>query len=699
MTLLYTLLTLWLGVQGAVFVHVDDAAAPVHPQKKPVFSVSGWALDIGAPDATGVDHVRVVAGTSCDGTVLATAPLKVSRPDVVAMLGLDAGFLQSGYRVTLRDVPVGEFTYQVCAYQTATGNYVPSGAPVTATVLPYSGHVTRSTQVAAVWLAACVVALVTLMTLERRHGRGYPRWRWAVGVAFGALPMLFIGQLVYYYGMNAPIRDEWEISTVLYANFALRNADWGAFWALQNEHRYVVPRLISLTLAEFTRYNLRALTVVNLAMAAALVAPLVALYHGAKKRKFGAYGLILPLALLLHFPRYWSRWADPLSLSLFSALLFSLLSIVLVFTIQSPRRAFWLAALSALIASLSFFTGNIAWVVGGLAVLWRYRRSWYAPLWGGLAALVGITYLMSYLTADSGTTTATPSLVPMLHYVAVLIGSPLVAPGSLNPAYPHATALGVGAALLVGVTSWQVSRKTSFGAVVPWLLIALWVVINALFAAYARVGTYSPASAAGTLRYAMYGAVFWAVAVVLTIRTFALSEHRIVKGLCVVVLVGIGVQYTLTNMDAMRKLDRRYPQEELAHGLDCLNEYQTVTDGCYMLLNPYPFDEAMVLDAAPMLIQRRASFIWQDEFLLLPDDAVSGAFATDANTLQVVEPATWRVFVTAQQPVKLVVDGAVSINGQPPAPVTDLSPYAGDFITITLPEGTYTAPRLEYLPR
>jgi len=102
-------------------VHIDtplESAGTVAP-----VLVAGWAFDRGTASGPGVDLVRVFAGGSCAGTVLADATLGIARPDVRSAFGLPASFSNTGFSASVTPPGIGVQLITVCARSTLTGQF------------------------------------------------------------------------------------------------------------------------------------------------------------------------------------------------------------------------------------------------------------------------------------------------------------------------------------------------------------------------------------------------------------------------------------------------------------------------------------------------------------------------------------------------------------------------------------------------
>ncbi len=72
------------------------------------------------------------------------------------------------------------------------------------------------------------------------------------------LPAIWLGTLIYVYGVDTPYWDEWdEVPSALVKQEA-GNLHLSDLFAQHNEHRILFPRLIMLVTAHLTSWNVRA---------------------------------------------------------------------------------------------------------------------------------------------------------------------------------------------------------------------------------------------------------------------------------------------------------------------------------------------------------------------------------------------------------------------------------------------------------
>jgi hypothetical protein len=115
-----------LDTNALVFIDTprQNAAAP-----RP-FTLSGWAVDTGAPTGTGIDMVAVwvYPTDQAPPRFVGVATYGTSRPDVGALLG-DARFTSSGYSLTVSasNLAVGAYDLVVFGHSTVTGGFTAVG--------------------------------------------------------------------------------------------------------------------------------------------------------------------------------------------------------------------------------------------------------------------------------------------------------------------------------------------------------------------------------------------------------------------------------------------------------------------------------------------------------------------------------------------------------------------------------------------
>ena len=114
------------GTSDFTFIASDAQMAVEAPADaatvQTTFNVTGWAVEPakytgGGP---GIDLIRITEDNGgCEFNILAEAAPSIARPDVVAALGLDNSYLNSGFDIPIT-APEGSLTFTVCARQTGS---------------------------------------------------------------------------------------------------------------------------------------------------------------------------------------------------------------------------------------------------------------------------------------------------------------------------------------------------------------------------------------------------------------------------------------------------------------------------------------------------------------------------------------------------------------------------------------------------
>jgi hypothetical protein len=87
--------------------------------------------------------------------------------------------------------------------------------------------------------------------------KGGPFGRPALTFLVLTLPALWVGWLIYRYGVDTPWGDEWDTTRLLVEKMQAGTLGLGDFFAFHNEHRIFFPRVLTFALALFTHWNVR----------------------------------------------------------------------------------------------------------------------------------------------------------------------------------------------------------------------------------------------------------------------------------------------------------------------------------------------------------------------------------------------------------------------------------------------------------
>ncbi|HEX6508888.1 MAG TPA: hypothetical protein VF221_14770, partial [Chloroflexota bacterium] len=314
--------------------------------------------------------------------------------------------------------------------------------------------------------------------------------------------------------------------------------------------------------------------------------------------------LTVPLALLLFSFSQFENWLLPFQVS-FTATTFGLACVVYALATSSVGlRSFLVAAVGALIASLSNLDGLLVWIVFLPAVL-RAGRRW-ALTWAALAIAVIVPYFVGFENSSTGIRP-----LAMIGYTLAYLGAPVGFPSLL----PSQLAGGVSIALVL-VNLWMYrSLRGVIAPLVVWIGLAWFALACAVTTAAGRAAQLGNAQALSS-RYQAFAALWWVALVVIGwltaqrwLNTPSSGSRRFPRlSLGTLLIDGVALGLTClglahTNVtgfhDASMWLDaERYDQQ-------CIVQFRSAADSCLALYYPDPTEvrrKAAILEREHMAI-------------------------------------------------------------------------------------------------
>jgi hypothetical protein len=434
------------------------------------------------------------------------------------------------------------------------------------------------------------------------------------------IPVYVLVGLIERYGVNVPYWDEWNWSVSRFLANDLPELRLGRFWALRAEHRVFVPQLVGTGLAHLTDLNMFANLYAKLGLSVVIFALLVRMYTR-RAQAVGAPLIALVFSALVFSIVQWPRWIDPRPLPTTFAILGTVLTLSALCGGPPSRWRVAVAGAGAYLASLSYFSGNLTWLIGaGLLVCTGYRGLRTYGIWIAMTLTVWIPYAVDFWGSDSlARTTESPTIRQLGRFLLVFLGSPLVDTDPFVYGQEPAMALGVAGLGMCAVAALAAPRWIADGwrKCLPWLALAAWVVMSGAAAAYGRAGLGSHAARAE--RYRVYGSVFWIAVAALIAVALCEPWRKDRKGLllgglllrlCPAVLAAwVCVGYVDASLAATAAGNFGRLPKLLIKGRDCLLTYETADDACLGLLLNHPGQLRSML---PELLRRRASFLFPE---------------------------------------------------------------------------------------
>ena len=245
-------------------------------------------------------------------------------------------------------------------------------------------------------------------------------------------PALILGWLVWRYGVNLPVWDEWNVPGVAIVQSVTEQITWQDWIHQHNESRKLFPRLLFVSLARLTNWNIKYEMLVSFLLACSIS---FNVYHLSKitlncsPRKRSVY--LLLANLLIFSPMQWDNWLWGLQAITFVPIASITASVAIIFSRNSLFIKFVSSGILATIATFSFANGLLSWIVIFPALIWfgqgKKQTTQIVAGWLLLFVLNLTVYFHGYVKAET-----TPSFLEVfvnpfrtIAYFVSFIGSPL----------------------------------------------------------------------------------------------------------------------------------------------------------------------------------------------------------------------------------------------------------------------------------
>jgi hypothetical protein len=288
--------------------------------------------------------------------------------------------------------------------------------------------------------------------------------------------------LVYFHGITVPYKDHWTLAPLLY-KLHLGELGFHDLWAQHNSHRLLFPRIIMLTLVYLSKWNiyLELYTSFTLAIFALLILTrLLKLSCGASFNRWHAVLLSSMVFTPTQYENFLMGWQIQIFLSNLSVL--AAIYAVVRFT---GTKGLLSSSAAATVASYSFSTGMLSWLVIGFILLlhprWHIK---YFLVMGTIFVLVATSYFAGYKPGHHQVFFWEEPF-NFLLYVFAFLGSPL-----FIGEYFISCIIGFSFSIVfvcLSVHAWRLGRD-EFIKLLPWIATGLYVIMSAIAIATGRLG-------------------------------------------------------------------------------------------------------------------------------------------------------------------------------------------------------------------
>ena len=246
-------------------------------------------------------------------------------------------------------------------------------------------------------------------------------------------PALVLGWLVWRYGVNLPVWDEWHVPGVAIVQSVTEQITWEHWIYQHNESRKLFPRLLFVPLARLTNWNIKYEMLVSFLLACSIS---FNVYHLSKitlncsPRKRGIY--LLLANLLIFSPMQWDNWLWGLQAITFVPIASITASLAIIFSQNYLFIKFLSSGILATVATFSFANGLLSWIVIFPSLIWvsrqhKKRTTLIVAGWLLLFIFNLTVYFHNFVKAESSPSFLEVFVNPFrtIAYFVSYIGSPL----------------------------------------------------------------------------------------------------------------------------------------------------------------------------------------------------------------------------------------------------------------------------------
>lgn len=386
-----------------------------------------------------------------------------------------------------------------------------------------------------------------------------------------------------------PAFDEWATVDLVH-RLDQGMLGWTDLWALHNEHRIVIPRILDLILIKVTGWNRQIEMTADLALGIGTMVLLLSCVRRTGDTAKLMVVAIFPFSLCLLSLGEYANWQSPFQVA-FLATVFGVALCLWAFTTQTRTwLGLTLAILGALVASLSSFAGLMTWVIF-LPNLWNagYRSAKFLGLWSA----TGIITIALYMRGLSPSLQHAILPLDVLKYALAYLGSPVGYPDVVPS---QLAAIASMMFLSVNLAAYW-SLRRSLRHIAVWVSLALFAAACAAITALGRGGQWGIAEALES-RYQAFSALWWVAVIAVTLLVISEVMERshtsrdrplhslryAIVGVNAVCLVTVCLALIQVNLVGLKIGNTWLSLQQ--HNQNCIVNYDTAADSCLNVYYP-----------------------------------------------------------------------------------------------------------------
>ena len=323
-----------------------------------------------------------------------------------------------------------------------------------------------------------------------------------ISLCLAIIPAIVLGVLILKYSINVPIQDQWQISTI-FEKFNQRTLSFNDLIAQHNESRKFFPRLIFLTLAFITKWNIRYEMLVTFLLACIAVSINIYLLNRLTIGGSRIKGLTIALIsnIFIFSAVQYENWLWGIQIVVFTPIVCITICILIAYSRLNNIAQILICMVLSTISTFSYANGLLAWVIV-LPVLalvklksWsEFRKNIILYLFWIIGFIANITfYFHDYQKPLSNPNPFESTQYPyqVLQYFLAFLGGSLGVGSSIQPLNNSIILGAIVILLFISLCSyvlWHIKDYKLQHQTIGWIMLGTYAVISALVTSFGRVG-------------------------------------------------------------------------------------------------------------------------------------------------------------------------------------------------------------------
>lgn len=342
---------------------------------------------------------------------------------------------------------------------------------------------------------------------------------------FICIPPLSILYFIARYSVNIPYMDQWDGMIELLSAMKDGSLSFSHLWTQHNEHRLFFPKLIMISLASISHWNVVWEQYFSIFIQCCTLILILDISNKTLPSRGNSQSHLfkIVISILLFSMVQYENWCWGWQLQIFLNLFSVSFAVWAVARWGAGRRGLFFALTGSVIATYSFANGMLIWIVIFLILLLLKPSKASLPVVWLIIFLIMLTlYLFNYEKPGyhSGLTSLMDNPLNFITFILCYIGSPFGRWLGLWASFFFGI-LGTSAFIFLFVCLFK-SNRENFEKSLPWAGIIIYVLLTAIMTGIGRSGF--GAEQALFSRYTTFSLLFW-----IALYAILLQNHLLLR--------------------------------------------------------------------------------------------------------------------------------------------------------------------------